>query len=220
MSPQDADNSSDILSSSLEESDESRQERGVSESYFLERFDEDPAVEDSAVEDSVAENRRSNASIGTVSTAMLVEPEAVSSSREKSSSSNVYSEEKEPNIEEAMRLLKREAASANPRVSYVGISSADGFEPHAYNMPRKVSQSSIESANRGKVPRSPSLLSNILVPSPNGEGAKSIPALRSVSGSHQVLWKPRRLSIQPVVELKTESLTSPELPRLAIHRWN
>lgn len=214
MSPQDADNSSDILSSSLEESDESRQERGVSESYFLERFDEDPAVEDSAVEDSVAENRRSNASIGTVSTAMLVEPEAVSSSREKSSSSNVYSEEKEPNIEEAMRLLKREAASANPRVSYVGISSADGFEPHAYNMPRKVSQSSIESANRGKVPRSPSLLSNILVSSPNGEGAKSIPALRSVSGSHQVLWKPRRLSIQPVVELKTESLTSPERARI------
>lgn len=207
MPPLDADVSSDIVSSSLEESDESRQERGASKSYFLEKFDEEP----------VADGRRSpedDASLGTVSTAMLLDPDAVCSSRQKSSSSNVYSEEKEPNIEEAMKLLKREAASANPRVSYVGISSADGFEPHEYNMPRKVSQASIEVAGRNKAPQSPSLLSNILIPSPTDDGGKSIPALRSVSGSHQVVWTPRRRSIQPVAELRPESLTPPERARI------
>lgn len=208
MSHQDAETSSENVSSSMEESDESRQERNHSESYFVEKFEEEPVADGQSPS-------ADNASDDTVSTTMLIEPEALSSSREKSSSANEYSDEQEPDIEEAIKLLRREATSGNPRASYVGISSTYGFEPHEYKLPRKVSQTSISHASSPKVPHSPSLLSNILVPSPVENQAKTIPALRSVSGQHQVIWRPRRRSIRPMSGLEADSITPPERARIA-----
>lgn len=204
MSSSEADNGSETVLSSLGEDDARDRRR----SYFFESFGGDEALIPMLGTDE--EDRRDDSeSMGTVSTSMLLQS---------SSSGNEYTtaNEREPMLEEAVRMLKREVAAASPRLSYVRASLESGFEAHEYKIPRKVSQTSVEpeGAGRTKAPHSPSLLNNILVPSPVDSTAKAIPALRAVSGSHHQTWEAKRASVASVVKLQHTILQPPERARI------
>lgn len=114
-----------------------------------------------------------------------------------SSSSYPYDDQVEPNIEEAVKLLKREVGITSPQVNYVQPNFGREFKPHEYKLPRKISQTSLaietdfsENLAQRKVPKaphSPSLLNNILVPTVSDSNNVGIPALRAVSGNHKPL---------------------------------
>lgn len=218
MSLSDADHTPDTFSSSFGDSDESQEARGLARSYFLEDFNDTFSVAPRIPGTTGgSDGRRSSgdSSVRTVATAVLLEGS-------NSSGDNGYStaNEREPNIEDAVRYLRREVAATVPRLSY-GIASTDcGFEAHEYNLPRKVSESSSEpeTAGRSKAPHSPSLLSNILVPSPQKTCPRTIPVLRAVSGSHIIhpqTWEPKKRSIAPVAKVQQTVLAPPERARIA-----
>lgn len=149
-----------------------------------------------------------------------------------SSSSYPYDDQAEPNIEEAVKLLKREVGIASPQVNYVQPNFGLEFKPHEYKLPRKISETSLAietdfSENLGqrkipKAPQSPSLLNNILVPSVADSNKGGIPALRAVSGNHKPLQSApvKRRSVQSTGEFPGHSSTEevlnvPQRARLA-----
>lgn len=191
MSLSEADNT-ETSSTSFGDSDESREIRGILQSYFLENFGGEQNVPVRIPETAAGRDERrasGKASLSTVSTAFLLAPSS-------SSADNDY-------------------VTANEMDMRTSLD-----EGREYKLPRKVSQPVLEPevAARPKPARSPSLLSNILRPSPLDTTARTIPALRAVSGSHQPqqhTWEARRQSVASVVKLQGTVLPPPERARIA-----
>ncbi|QLQ80749.1 hypothetical protein HG537_0E01020 [Torulaspora globosa] len=196
MSLSGGDNTEETSSTSFGDSDESQEVRGIVQSYFLENFSGTENVPLRIPERAVeGDDRRASGevSLSTVSTAILLEQSS-------GSAENGY-------------------VTANEMALSVeqGSSLEQGRE---YKLPRKLSQPVLEpeAAGRPKGPHSPSLLSNILMPPPLDKSAKTIPALRAVSGSHQTqqhTWEVRRQSVASVVKPQSTVLPPPERARIA-----
>ncbi|QLL33192.1 hypothetical protein HG536_0E01030 [Torulaspora globosa] len=217
MSLSEADNTEETSSTSFGDSDESQDVRGILQSYFLENFggaqNVPPRIPEMLAERDVRRVSR-DVSVSTVSTALLLEQSSGSADND-----YVTANEVEPTVEQGVRFLRREPAG-NAQVSYVRTSFDGGAEAREYRLPRKVSQPLLEPevAGRPKAPHSPSLLNNILMPSPLDQSARTIPALRAVSGSYQVqqrTWEARRQSVASVVKPQGTVLAAPERARIA-----
>ncbi|CCF56065.1 hypothetical protein KAFR_0A06300 [Kazachstania africana CBS 2517] len=147
-----------------------------------------------------------------------------------------YDDTIEPDVREAVKLLKNDMTSKEKNLRYITDAGTDigGFKPHGYNILRKVSSESNKSGgssvSKGSIsPNSPSLISNLFVSTPktNKYGAlqrdasrvqdqdniPKIPVLIKVSGSHS--WKEKHNDVFPIEPETPEEdkRISPSKPR-------